>query len=80
MAKLEFGNLHDPYAVVMVTSNDTIVSHLPKIIVVMCKINELRHVIRIMDPFVNLFFTNCIQIHEIREIKSLKNYALFGIS
>ena len=29
-----------------------------------------------IDPFVNLFFANCIQICK---IESLKNYALYGI-
>ena len=38
LAKPEFGNLHDPYAVAVVTSNDTIVGHLPRNISTLCHI------------------------------------------
>ena len=39
LAKLELRNLHDPYAVVVVTLNDTIVDHLPWNRGATCKIN-----------------------------------------
>ena len=36
--KPEFGNLHDPYFVAVVTSDDTVVGHLPRTISTFCHI------------------------------------------
>lgn len=38
MAKPEFGNAHDPYAVAVVTLDDTIVGHLPRNISTLCHV------------------------------------------
>ena len=38
LTKCEFGNSHDPYAVVVVTSDNIIVGHLPRNISTLCHI------------------------------------------